>query len=213
MHEVRLAQRADAAPLAGMLARAFASDPVSSYLFPDPHARSGALARFFTVQLRRNYLLRGEVWVEGSLRGAALWMPPTPLRPATLGEVAVHLGLLAVFREHFGTARRLARLLAERHPRTVHYYLGTLGTEPACQRQGIASALLAPVLARCDAEGVPAYLESSRVENVPFYEARGFAVVETVDVPSGPRLWLMWRPPSISGRGSAGDAGRSAGGG
>ena len=194
MHEVRPARPDDARQLADMLARAFASDPVSCYLFPDPARRASSLRRFFGVQLRRSYLVRGEVWVEQALQGAALWIPPSPPRPG-LSEVAVQLGLVGVFRRHLGVARRLARLLASRHPRAVHYYLGTLGTEPACQRRGIASALLAPVLARCDATGIPVYLESSREENVRFYEARGFGVIETVDVPGGPRLWLMWRAP------------------
>jgi len=46
-----------------------------------------------------------------------------------------------------------------------------------------------------DAEGLPAYLESSKESNVPFYERHGFAVTETFDLPDGPRLWLMWRDP------------------
>ena len=195
-----------------MLARAFEADPVSGYLFPDAGARRAALQRFFRIQLRRNYLARGEVWVEASLRGAALWMPPRPDPPSAASELAMHLGLLGVFGGRIGTARRLARLLAERHPQVAHYYLGTIGTEPAHQRQGIASALLAPVLARCDADRLPAYLESSRAENVGFYEARGFVVVDDVAVAGGPRLWLMWRWPAGGGAGSAGGgAGGSAG--
>lgn len=184
-----------------MLARAFEPDPVSSYLFPDAGGRRAALERFFRIQLRRNYLGRGEVWVEGALRGAALWMPPRSEPPSALTELAMHLGLLSVFGSRIGAARRLARLLADRHPRAAHYYLGTLGTEPAHQRQGIATALLAPVLARCDAERLPAYLESSRAENVRYYEARGFAVVDDVAIADGPHLWLMWRRPGAVGAG------------
>lgn len=206
MHEVRPARLEDARGLADMLARAFASDPVSCYLFPDPSQRAVSLRRFFGVQLRQNYLARGEVWVEQGLRGAALWMPPSPAPPG-LSELAVHLGLVTVFRQRLGVARRLARLLAARHPRASHYYLGTLGTEPACQRRGIASALLAPVLSRCDATGIPVYLESSRKENVRFYEARGFGVVETVEVPGGPCLWLMWRVPVAGSQAAAGAPG------
>ena len=180
--------------MAHMLARAFLDDPVACFLFPDRRRREPALRRFFSVQLEQNYLSRGEVWVEGSLRAAALWMPPEP-RPASLSDLRVHLGLLAVLRGRLGAARRLARLLAARHPREAHYYLGTLGTEPTWQRRGIATALVEPVLARCDASSLPAYLESSRMENVPFYEARGFKVVGEVALGGGPTLWLMWRHP------------------
>lgn len=181
--------------IAEMLARAFEDDPVSEYLFPDAAARRDALRRFFDVQLQWNYVRRGEVWVEADRHGAALWMPPEPVAPG-LAELRVHLGLFGVLRSRLAAARRLARLLAARHPRERHYYLGTLGTEPAWQGQGIGSALLAPVLRACDVASVPAYLESSREENVAFYRARGFAVVDTVAPEGGPTLWLMWRRPT-----------------
>ena len=53
-----------------------------------------------------------------------------------------------------------------------------------------------PVLTRCDTDGIPAYLESTKERNVGFYEHHGFAVVGCVDIPlDGPALWLMWRVP------------------
>jgi hypothetical protein len=54
-----------------------------------------------------------------------------------------------------------------------------------------------PVLERCDGEGVPAYLESSKERNVPLYERNGFRVTEEMVVPNGgPKIWLMWRDPA-----------------
>jgi ribosomal protein S18 acetylase RimI-like enzyme len=76
-----------------------------------------------------------------------------------------------------------------------HYYLAVLGTRPDQQGQGIGSALMGPVLAKCDAEGVGAYLESSKESNVPFYRRHGFDVVGEVAFPSGPTIWPMWRDP------------------
>jgi len=59
----------------------------------------------------------------------------------------------------------------------------------------MAPALMAPVLEQCDAEGVPAYLESSKESNIPFYERHGFKVTGEVKVKNGPSLWPMWRDP------------------
>jgi ribosomal protein S18 acetylase RimI-like enzyme len=86
---------------------------------------------------------------------------------------------------------------AERqHPRTPpHWYLAILGTEPAAQGRGIGSALLRPVLDRCDADGVGAYLESSKERNIAFYARHGFRVTGELKLPRGPRVWLMWRSP------------------
>ncbi len=60
------------------------------------------------------------------------------------------------------------------------------------------------MLARCDAQGIPAYLESTKERNVEFYEHHGFAVTGTIDVPTdGPTLWTMWREPASTATGAA----------
>ena len=68
-------------------------------------------------------------------------------------------------------------------------------TDPDHQSKGLGSAVMKPVLDRCDAEGVGAYLESSKEQNVPFYRRHGFEVIEEAHLPEGPPLWLMWREP------------------
>lgn len=55
---------------------------------------------------------------------------------------------------------------------------------------------MAPVLERCDREGLPAYLEASSARNRALYLRHGFEVVEEVHLPAdGPPVWLMWRNP------------------
>jgi ribosomal protein S18 acetylase RimI-like enzyme len=84
--------------------------------------------------------------------------------------------------------------LTEVHPTESHWYLGCLGTHPDWQRRGMASAVLAPVLGTCDDDGLPAYLETQRESNVPFYRRHGFEVVGTKQLADGgPKMWLMWR--------------------
>ena len=66
---------------------------------------------------------------------------------------------------------------------------------PELQGHGIGSALLRPVLERCDADGVAAYLEATSSENRRLYERHGFRVVRELPLPAGPSLWAMWREP------------------
>ena len=95
-----------------------------------------------------------------------------------------------------GAALALVQLVDSRHPKTPHYYLGGLGTDPPWQGRGFGSAVLAPVLELCDRERVPAYLESSKETNVAFYSRRGFEVIDEVTLPENDvHLWLMWREP------------------
>ena len=56
-------------------------------------------------------------------------------------------------------------------------------------------SLMTPVLERCDRAGLGAYLESSKPENLPYYERFGFRVTGQFDMPKGPPMWPMWRDP------------------
>ena len=60
------------------------------------------------------------------------------------------------------------------HPKEEHYYLEALGTRQDMQSKGVGSAVIRHMLDRCDTEGMPAYLESSNLRNVPFYARHGF---------------------------------------
>ncbi|MEO5680303.1 MAG: GNAT family N-acetyltransferase, partial [Acidimicrobiales bacterium] len=80
-------------------------------------------------------------------------------------------------------------------PTTPHHLLATLGVTAPSRRQGIGSALLAPVLERADRDGVAAYAETSAEENLAFYAHLGFTVADRVDVPGGgPPVWALRRP-------------------
>ena len=81
------------------------------------------------------------------------------------------------------------------HPTEPHYYLSILGVEPVRHGEGLGSALLQPMLRRCDSEGVGAYLETGTERNVRFYSRQGFRVTDEVALPNGPPMWLMWRDP------------------
>lgn len=195
MTAVRRARPEDVPALAKALARAFAEDPVARYLFPELAHRREALPRFFTLQLTHNYLGRGEVFTTDARVAASLWMPPRP-RPPRLRDRFAHLRFAPTLGDRLATTRRLTQLLESHHPVVPHFYLGTIGTDPDYQGRGIGSALLTPVLARCDEEALPAYLECSRPENVVFYGHRGFSVQRELNAPDGgPPLWLMWREP------------------
>ena len=83
------------------------------------------------------------------------------------------------------------------HPHEPHHYLGILGVSPELQGRGIGSALMQPVLERCDRDGMPAYLEATTPRNRALYERHGFRVVLQVRWPDGgPPLWPMWRDPA-----------------
>lgn len=196
--DVRRATADDVDDLVAVLARAFDDDPVSMYLFGRSRARRRGLRTFFRIQLRRLLAGAGEVWTTSTCTGAALWVPSGP--PATAGWrdvvrlLPVAADLVAGGRP--GPAVRLLADIERSRPTDPHWYLATIGTDPPSQGHGVGTALLSTVLRTVDAQGMPAYLESSKERNVPFYARHGFEVTSTLTSADGEvTLWLMWRAP------------------
>ena len=122
------------------------------------------------------------------------------VRATRFREAIAQIPTLLVLGRRTHAALELVRLVESRHPKAPHYYLGGLGTDPEWQGKGLASAVLSPVLEICDREKLPAYLESSKENNVAFYRRHGFEVIDVLSVPdSTVRLWLMWREPLALG--------------
>lgn len=80
--------------------------------------------------------------------------------------------------------------------------LSLICTDPKYHRRGAAKALLLPMLAISDAEGLQVYLEGTPTGK-PIYEALGFREVDTLDFDLGElgtyTLSIMIREPKVSG--------------
>jgi ribosomal protein S18 acetylase RimI-like enzyme len=122
----------------------------------------------------------------------ALWLPP-----------GVHPNgdaLEKVFRntarpEHLGDLLATFEKMEQSHPDEPHWYLPMIGVEPNAQGRGLGGALMRHVVARCDHEGVLAYLESSNPRNITLYERHGFEVMGTIQIGAGPPVTPMLRKP------------------
>lgn len=194
MPTVRRATPADTPELARALARAFLDDPVAIWSCRPDALRPTVLERFHTARLG-HLLPHQEVWTDPNLSCAALWAPPehwrtTPRQDLALTRCLLHPRLMP----RMPLIARGLLGLERRHPRQPpHWYLAVLGTDPVAQGQGLGSAVLRPVLEQCDADGVGAFLESSKERNIAFYARHGFRVTEELRLPRGPSMWSMWR--------------------
>ncbi len=78
-----------------------------------------------------------------------------------------------------------------------HAYLMFLGVSRAAQGHGVGSRLLKVGTDRCDAAGLPAYLETQTERAIALYRRHGFEVTsENRPRPDAPPLWSMWREPA-----------------
>ncbi len=195
MPAVRKATLADVEPLSEAIARAFDDDPIWNFLFPQRRRHERARA-FVAYGLKHHYLAHDETWTTADgAQGAAVWMPPNKWRQGNLETIRSLPTVLRVIGARLPAASRAMVTIEGAHPPGEHYYLSILGTDPAHQGHGVASACLEPVLNRCDEQGIGAYLESSKETNIAFYNRHGFEVTRELALPNGPPLWLMWREP------------------
>lgn len=193
---------ADVEAAAGVLVRSFADDPGLHFVFPDPAdlERLGPSLAHAVIR----YALRcgAPLVTPDEVRGAALWFPPDAPQPTH--DDLVETGLAAVpgqiGPEAWGRFQRLLDHLDALHPHYApepHWYLAMLGVDPAWQRQGLGEALMRPVFAAADRDGLSCYLEAPTESNARYYERRGFRVLAETDVPgSDIHVWLMRREPA-----------------
>jgi ribosomal protein S18 acetylase RimI-like enzyme len=195
---VRKATPNDMHQLGRTLALAFRDDPAWAWAAPNVKRRERFLPRYFELLTRRVYLPKGEVYVTEDGAAAALWAPPNKWQTPTTATLPLFPITLRLCGRKFPVAWRMINLAESKHEKHVepHYYLGFIGTAPATQGRGYGTTLLNQMLERCDAEGVPAYLESSSVRNQALYHRHGFEVLEELHWPrDGPPFWPMWRKP------------------
>ncbi len=195
-HHVRKAHRTDLDALATTLARAFDDDPLTTWLFPNSAARRRRLPAFFRALLRASMRF-GEVYTAGDAVGGAvaIWNPPGTFPMGAVADAKLGFTTARLVGLRIGTCARGLLYMQGHHPKAPHWYLQLLCTEPQLQGQGMGSAVIAPVLDRCDRAGARIYLESSKESNIPFYARHGFEVAGELRVPHGPTLWPMWREP------------------
>jgi GNAT superfamily N-acetyltransferase len=179
--------------------RAFWPDPLFGFFARDEVHEHRVMPIFLGAMIR-DASKHGQVWAarDGErVVGSASWLPPGALPRGQRREARIYAACARALT--FGRNRRvglrLLDLVEKHHPTEPHWYLAVLGVDPRLQGRGLGRALVQPVLDRCDREIVPAYLETQKPENLPFYERFGFRVTDEIGVPGSPSVWLMWRDP------------------
>jgi GNAT superfamily N-acetyltransferase len=185
------------------LAEAFHDDPVLSWLLPDESTRAAALRTHFEIEARHVALAHRDggstVAAEtatGDVLGAALVLPPGQWRTPLRVQARYAPAYLRVFGRRLPRALGVLTALERHHPRRRHYYLPYIGVRPNAQGRGLGTALLVPLLERCDRERVPAYLEASCPDNARLYRRLGFRTLEIVRPLGAPPVELMLRDPA-----------------
>lgn len=180
---------ARASAAVGVITLAYGTDPLARWTFPDPDQYLEHFPEFIRALAGKSFE-SGTAYLAPNSGGAALWLPP-----GTEPDEDALIGLFwnstsdEVQKDLFPMFERMEAY----HPREPHWYLPMIGVEPGRQGSGVGSALMQHALANCDADGLPAYLESTNPRSIPLYERFGFELVGTIRSGDAPPIYPMLR--------------------
>ena len=171
--------------LAAVLGRSFVDDPMIAWpIGPDQLDLATSMFRFFN----ESYVGRGWLWEAGSGEGVAAWLPP-----GYEGEMMdVDRAVRPLLGENAARQGEFWEWIAKNFPSDPFWYLDYIAVDAERRGSGVGTALIEHGLAFARRDRVPAFLETGRPGNVPYYERRGFRTYLDEDAPKGgPHIWFM----------------------
>ena len=199
---VAVLRRGQERAAAAAIAAGHADYPAFRHVFADPRRRAKALPAFFRTTVRDAIPYGSVLAVADGDRvlATAVWLPPGrfPWTPWRKLRAAPGLArVMAAAPRAFPTFVRYGANIEAAHRDQPHWYLVVLSVRPECQRQGLGSRLVEPILERADRDGLPCRLETSDAANIDFYQRFGFEVRDPAfaAIPGGPFLTTMRRLP------------------
>ena len=199
MTTIRQATLAEIGAVASTLASAFAEDPMFRWVAAaEPDESIERKLRVLFGALVKQELRRADhlVYTSDDGLGVAVWMHPNQWKMSAPATLRVLPSMVRALGTRTPAMIGAFNAIEKVHPAEEHYFLEALGTSQQMQGKGLGSAVIRPMLDRCDAEGMPAYLESSNPQNIPFYVRHGFrSTGEIVVGAAAPTVTAMWRDP------------------
>jgi GNAT superfamily N-acetyltransferase len=189
-----VATAADLPVVVDTLVASFEGDPLWRWVFPDM-ADLEVMWRLYAASGLRYPWVR---MLDGAA-AVAIWIPPGGTELTELEEIGLEPLLRRLVGGRACAVLELLENFEAAHPRErPHYHLTLLGTHPDHRGKGIGMGLLADCLGLIDAEGMPAYLESSNPANDTRYERIGFRKIGAFSTPDGTHtVATMWREPQV----------------
>jgi GNAT superfamily N-acetyltransferase len=197
--DVRPAGQRDVPRIAATLTIALADSRWTRWALPDD-GRMQRLTRLHELDAGHRGVSTGGAWVTDDVTAVAVWDPPPgaagtfPLPSDVRVALDRELPYLAAGRA--SVVAETAALVTAARPDDPHWWLAHLGVRPTSRRQGLAAAVLAPALVRCDTEGVLAAAAVFSWANVRFLRGFGFEVTTTTrSADDALPLWVLVRQP------------------
>ena len=197
--DVRPAEQRDVPRIAATLTVAHADSRWTRWALPDD-GRMQRLTRLHELDAGHRGVGTRGAWVTDDVTAVAVWEPPdgaegTAPLPADV-SAALARELPHLRGDRASTVAETEAMIGTARPSEPHWWLAHLGVRPTSRRQGLAAAVLAPVLVRCDTQRTLAAAAVHTWANVRLLRGFGFEVTLSTRTPDGDLpLWVVVRRP------------------
>jgi len=190
---LRLAGPDDIDTVADIVTDAFDHLKVIHFLVPDGSRRRTVARDWYRLYITHAINGAGQVVVTADAGAAAVWFDRASQSSEPEGYEK-HLAELAG--EYLPRFQHLDLQMEAHHPTDPHWHLLFLAVRPDRWNQGLGSRLMDHTHARLDADGIPAYLEATGLQNRKLYQRHGYQDMSppTIAVTGDTVLYRMWRP-------------------
>jgi GNAT superfamily N-acetyltransferase len=192
----RIATQSDYDAAVATIVDAFATDPLWSWMFPNPLRRGEQHATIFGLYVESALPNEG-VWMTDERGSAvAVFTAPDGRELTEDAEAKVEPFIRETLGDHAPAALETMERFEAAVPQGPFYYLSFLGTRSDSRGKGIGMGLLAELVAQADRDGQPTYLESTNPDNNRRYERLGFEAQSRFSTPDDLHtVTTMWRDP------------------
>jgi len=187
---VQVADPKEQSSIVQVISLGFCADPIARWVWPDAETYFAAMPRF-ALAFGGGGFGEGSVYRTDCGHAVAMWLPPgvepdadgigSILEESVAPERMEEIGSFFAQMDHF-------------NPDEPCWYLPVIAADPSQIGRGLGAALMKHALQKCDAQGLPAYLESSNPRNISLYERYGFEIIGRIETPSSPLMTPMYRP-------------------
>jgi ribosomal protein S18 acetylase RimI-like enzyme len=125
----------------------------------------------------------GEVWLSNDQKACALLLYPH-LKRTTLKSIWLDIKLMFQVIGLDGIQKAMSReaQIKKLQPKDKMTYLWFIGVDPTRQHEGIGGKLLKEIIEEANMKTLPVYLETSTLQNLPWYERFGFKIYNKLEL-------------------------------
>jgi ribosomal protein S18 acetylase RimI-like enzyme len=176
------AEKTDRKWVVDLLARSFDSNQSVNYIVCQDGQRVKRIRSLMAYSFDVCFLF-GEVWLSDNKKACALILFPHQ-KLFSLWSVWLDMKLIfqAIGLSQVRKALQREGSVKKLQAKVAMTYLWFIGVDPVCQHAGMGSLLLREIIAASDRKGLPVYLETSALQNLPWYRRFGFEVYNRLEM-------------------------------